>query len=237
MTDMRHSTLDVPELALRRNEQGIPSPQFDTHYLRTLRESGYVALGTVSVISSVFEGSQKILMLHHKEYGQKIQPGGAWGLPAETARATYQDGRIQVENALQTMFRGLREEIGVQVGFPALQARSIGAYASCAWPRGYYREGYAFGVLPIMHFVNASEANRLVETYTPQVETDSIAFMTLAEIRALPQQALRVGTIACLDIAANSPFFTPEGPYTPIPVPHRTTQAGSFDVILGELPL
>jgi hypothetical protein len=237
MTYSRHNVLEVPELALRPSDEGIPSPQFDATYLKTLRDSGYLALGTVSVISSSSQGVQKILMLHHREYDQKIQPGGAWGFPAETARGVYREGQIQVESALQTMFRGLSEEIGVQVGFPALKARAIGAYASCAWPRGYYREGYAFGVMPIMHFVDPAEADRLVKTYAPQAETDDIAFMTPAEIRTLPETALRVGTLACLDIAANSPFFVPEGPFTPVPVPERSAQARSVDIILGELIL
>lgn len=237
MTDARHQVLDIPMLALRQNEEGIPSPQFEATYLKTLQASGYLALGTVSVISSYTEGVQRILMLHHREYDQKIQPGGAWGFPAETARGVYRDGDLRVENALQTMFRGLREEIGVQIGFPALQARAIGAYTSCAWPRGYYREGYAFGVMPIMHFIDPTEADRLVETYTPQAETDDIAFMTPAEIRTLPETALRVGTLACLDIATNSPFFAPEGPFVPVAVPERSTQGGSVDIILGEVIL
>jgi len=229
--------LEVPTLALRQTDEGIPSPQFDPQYLRILQASGYLALGTVSVISSFSEGAQKILMLHHREYDQKIQPGGAWGLPAETARGVYRDGQIQVESALQTMFRGLREEIGIQVGFPALQARAIGAYTSCAWPRGYYREGFAYGVMPIMHFVDPTEADKLVETYTPQDETDGLAFMTPEEIRALPETALRAGTLACLDIAANSPFFAPEGPFTPVSAPERSAQGGSVDIILAELIL
>ena len=132
---------------------------------------------------------------------------------------------------------GLREEIGVHVGFPALQSRAIGAFTSCAWPRGYYREGYAFGVMPIMHFVDPTEADRLVQTYTPQTETDAIAFMTPAEIRALPETTLRIGTLACLDIATNSPFFAPEGPFTPVSIPERSAQGGSVDIILGELIL
>ena len=179
-----------------------------------------------------------MLMLHYREYSNKIELGGAWGFPAETAKAMRRGGHIRVENTLQTMFRGFKEEIGIELGFPALQARAVGAYTSCAWPRSYYTPGqYAFGVVPVLHLVNHSDASRLVKNYAPQKETGAIAFMTADEIRNMPELALRIGTLGCLDVVQNSPFFAPHGPFTPV-FPHPSgTHPGSFDVMLQEIDL
>lgn len=51
MEDIRHSVLKVPELVLRQNDDGIPSPQFDTQYLQMLQASGYA---TSLFITSAF---------------------------------------------------------------------------------------------------------------------------------------------------------------------------------------
>ncbi len=224
-----------PNLAFGRLSTGLE--ELTEEQLRTIRASGFIAVGIVAAIMShAVPHDPRLLMLHHKPYHSKVQAGGAWGPLAETARV-HQNGSTTVESPFGTMWRAIREELGIELGFPRMHARTLGATTHYRWPVGHNSTAVAFGTVPIVHLAEPGAEDVITKAFRPTSETDDVRFMSPDEIRDMPDEALRAGTRGWLEVVMHSPLAVHEGPFVPVPPRTSHMPAGTLDAILADLDL
>lgn len=172
-------SLDIP-LELRPNPKQI-LPEITPFTLTRLSEYGWKKLG---ILVAIVDTAGKVLMLEHKAREKNVE--GALGPLGETSKAS---GPI-VEQPLQTLFRGLKEELGTdypeEMGFSLHQA---GGWAINRWPLGTH---VACGVsFPV--FVDDPTREHILGIAHVGEEVGAGEFMSPKDIMGMEDALLRPG--------------------------------------------
>lgn len=193
-------TLMVPE-ALKPNPD-VSLPVLDGEVLSHLREAGWSRVG---LMVAVVDSDGAVMMLQHNLRDKNSH--GALGPLGETSQ---ESGPI-IEQPLQTLYRGVQEELGIQQ--PAdLQMWMFdkGGWVVNQWPRGDgYSGEYACAIsFPI--FVTDSVRARLLSIPHGTEEIGGLYdFMSPEEIQAMDEDRLRPGVKPWLRQLDEAGLLTP----------------------------
>jgi hypothetical protein len=186
-TITNHDQLIIPDhLDPGVSEASLPAPT-----AADLTDLKYAGWSHVGIVAALVDDRQRILMLQHRPSDKT--PSGAWGPLAETTQLARTETGAQVERTIDTLARGLREE--VSVADPSrleVAARYVGSWVVNRWPVGGRHVGqFALALCPVVH-VSRGVRQELENMYRPNNETSSMAFMDPEQIAALDH--VRFGT-------------------------------------------
>lgn len=176
-------SLAIPDSLIPHNDTFLPSLDHTT--LIDLQEKGWA---TVGLMAALINTDGNILMLRHN--GRDKNDHGALGPLGETSK---QSGPV-IEQPLETLLRGLGEELGVEE--PAdlnLWMRSRGGWVVNQWPRGKnYPDQFACALsFPV--FMTDDTVAHLLSVPHANEETSGLEFMAPSTILDMDESELRPG--------------------------------------------
>ena len=166
-------------------QPGLILPQLTFDTLEELRNNGWSTLGTMVALT---DPSGDVMLLEHKGRGKNLS--GAWGPLGETSQRSDSD----IEQPIETLFRGIQEELGVQ--YPKelnLSVRPSGGWVINQGPRGNdQRDKYVCAIsFPI--FIPSSTRAYLESFTHGSEEISDLRFVAPDDIMAMDEESLRPG--------------------------------------------
>ncbi|MBL8121547.1 hypothetical protein JNM87_02250 [Candidatus Saccharibacteria bacterium] len=166
--------------------------------------AGFQRIGIVATMIS----NGQLLMARHKQ-SPKLN-GNVWGPLSETSQS--QD--TVYETATETLWRGMREELGMDP--PSLTlATHMRRFMACEWNGENPRER-SYAIVPIIHLPQETR-QYMLDTFRPTPEIDAIGFWRPETIRSQAPQ-LRSGVLEWLSAVTESPLFKQPSPGVPFTV-------------------
>ncbi|MCL2173999.1 NUDIX domain-containing protein [Candidatus Saccharibacteria bacterium] len=185
--------LEIPDRLRPEAHPGkFPDLTFDD--LQSLKSLGWSRVGAAAIF---VDPNKNVLVLEHRPDGDKILEC-QWGVMTETC----QEGDHYIENPLETLVRGIKEELRIDPYTIKACVDKNSPWFVHQFPVGGKHENeFVFGICSVI-FVDENDAELLTQTdYTNHLEIVSSCFRPLVEIYNLP---LRAGIEGCLNQIENS---------------------------------
>ncbi|HSX27619.1 MAG TPA: hypothetical protein VLG25_02455 [Patescibacteria group bacterium] len=192
--------LIVPDALLPNSKQRLPELNSET--LALLGEFGWSRVG---LMVAFIDSAGNVMMLGHN--GRDKNNHGALGPLGETSQ---QSGPV-IEQPIETLFRGIQEELGIQQPSNLeFWMHSRGGWVINHWPRGNdYANQFACAIsFPV--FINDAVRGHLSSIPHGTEEISSMSFLSADEILAMDETALRPGVKAWLSQLINADLLNPD---------------------------
>ena len=161
MANEVHTGFEQPQLDLK-----IELPVFDDSRLRMLHEEGWNRVG---VLGLVLDSEGNALFLQHAASDKN--PQGAWGTLGETSLTLKNNEEWVIENPLQTLIRGMQEELGVPVSVNDIRMPERSPFFHMGWPVGTSDlNESAFAICPVVVISNELKTAILASGPTEEID-------------------------------------------------------------------
>jgi hypothetical protein len=200
-------------------------PVISPEDLTTVRVSGWARVG---IVAAIIDDRDRLLMLDHHPNDKLAE--SALGPLAETSQAFRDEGNLHIESAVQTLARGIREELGLaDPGTLDLQAQPVGAWITSTWPVGdRHEQQQALAICPIVH-IGPRQREALLDTFKPTEEIQAVRFINPADIVA--EHRTRPGTAAWLgNVMASRLLWQPRQRRTSVMLPTGPVRSHGQDI-------
>lgn len=175
--------LAVPDALSRQNNCLLPS--LTPEVINELRAQGWYRIG---IMAAFVDSSGRVMMLEHR--GRDKNPDGVLGPLGETTRSS---GAI-IEQPLETLFRGITEELGVQSpGSLDIHLHPKDGWVINSWPAGDNSPGQLSCAISFPVLLPDRVKTSLLTPLCNTAEVRRVRFMTPEEIFNTPDGGLRPG--------------------------------------------
>lgn len=147
--------------------------------LRLIHQQGFSRYGIVAML---LDDKDRMLLLEHAESDKAN--AGMWGALGETSQVYHDNdnGLWQVEPAVRTVLRGIKEEAGADVCASELSVSASTPYFETTWPIGtQYGNKKSFAVSPIIT-LSALAVEQIMDAQIPEGEITAKQFVNVDHV-------------------------------------------------------
>lgn len=194
------SELIVPESLKPRGGVLLPELTYDV-----IKELGHAGWSRVGIMVAFVDSDGQVMMLAHHQRDKNQD--GALGPLGETTR----ESKPIIEQPLQTLFRGIKEELGVKYpGSLNIEMNQDSSWVINQWPRGNNFPGEFSCAISFPVFITDSVKTSLLAIPHATEETKGLNFISPEAIMATDDQHLRPGVKSWLHQLEQAGLLTPE---------------------------
>lgn len=188
MNKSKSPELAIPDTLHPEAGRVLPSLSFDT--ITQLSDSGWSRIG---LMVPLITRASRLIMLQHNETTKTT--AGMIGPLGETSKGVHP----VIEQPLETLHRGLREETGTREPQTlGLRMRTSGGWFINRWPVGIaYPDSYALAICPPVYVPPHTE-ERLLSHGHSNDEVNKMHVMSPNDIKDTPVEQLRPGVLEWL---------------------------------------